>query len=96
MSTVWVLIEIIVNAFEATYFITIMAARCELKSWVKKNHVIISIIALTAFFSCINFGTAFSLVSAYIFPTIVGIYFLIFTQGTFLNRFLWFFFLLPF
>lgn len=89
MSTIWVLIEIIVNAFEATYFITIMAARCELKSWVKKSHVIISIIALTAFFSCINFCTAFSLISAYIFPALVGVYFLIFTQGPFLNRFLW-------
>lgn len=89
MSVPWAVFEIFLNGFEAAFSISIVSSKVNLKSWVKKQHILLFWILLTFAYSFVNFSTQFHLISTVIFPVLAGIYIFGFTKDDLLVRIFW-------
>lgn len=91
MSLSWILLEIMLNAYEAAFFTSIISVRGKLKGWVRTKHILLFACALTVAFCVVNFSTNFNFISMYIFPLLILPYPLLFTQGRIPDRLFWYF-----
>lgn len=92
MSPFWIILEILLNGFDAAYLMSFPTVKLGAHQWVRKSYIVCFWIFLTAVYSVINFSTAFSFISMQVFMLPMIFYLLIFIKGKIWIRFLWFFF----
>lgn len=89
MSIPWILLEILLNGFDAAYIMSIVSKKAGLKSWVKKSHILIFWFCLVVAYCIINFTTQFNLISMYLFPAVSLVFVFWFVQGNYSIRIFW-------